>query len=91
MENSGKCFFFQITSGFAKRKSCCDLLVNFGHFGVFYEHKQLFTVQNFENVQKDILESKTVCSLEMFERGKQNKGSILLFSVLYLGKVNQKY
>ena len=41
-----------------------DFLVNFGHFGVFHRHKQLFTVQKCENVPKDLLESKTVCGFE---------------------------
>ena len=68
-----------------------DFLVNLGHLGVSHGHKQLFTVQNYENVEKDMLESKTVCSFEILKKGKQNKVSILLFSVLYLEKVNQKY
>ena len=38
-----------------------------------------------------MLETKTVCSFEIFKTGKQNNASVLLFSVLYLGKVNQKY
>ena len=68
-----------------------DFLANFGHFGVFHRHKQLFTVQKCENVPKDLLESKTVCWFEVFKEGKQDKVSILLFSVLRLGIVKQKY
>ena len=68
-----------------------DFLVNLGHFGVFHGHKQLFTVQKCENVSKDMLESKTVCWFEVFKEGKQDKVSTLLFSVLRLGIVNQKY
>ena len=85
------CFFFRMTSGFARKEMHFDFLVNFGHFGVFHRHKQLFTVQKCENVPKDLLESKTVCWFEVFKEGKQDKVSILLFSVLHLGVVNQKY
>ena len=74
-----------------KKKLSFDFLVNLGHLGVFHEHKQLFTVQKCENVEKDVLETKTVSSFEIFKTGKQNNASVLLFSVLYLGKVNQKY
>ena len=37
------------------------------------------------------MESKTVCWFEVFKEGRQDKVSILLFSVLYVGIVNQKY
>ena len=80
-----------MTSGSAREEMHFDFLANFGHFGVFHTHKQLFTVQKCENVPKDLLESKTVCWFEVFKEGKQDKVSILLFSVLHLGIVNQKY
>ena len=74
-----------------KKKLSFDFLVNLGHLGVFHGHKQLFSVQNCENVEKDMLETKTVCSFEIFKKGKQNNSSVLLFFVLYLGEVDQKY
>ena len=86
---AGICFFFRMTSRFAKEEMHFDFLVNFGHYGVF--HKQLFTVQKCENVSNDMLESKTVCWFEVFKEGKQDKITILLFSVLRPGIVNQKY
>ena len=43
-----------------KKKLSFDFLVNLGHLGVFHGQKQLFTVQKCENVEKDMLESKTV-------------------------------
>ena len=55
-----------MTSGFARKEMHFDFLVNFGHFGVFHRHKQLFTVQKCEKV---LLESKTVCWFEVFKEG----------------------
>ena len=80
-----------MTARFAKEEMHFDFLVNFGRFGVFHRHKELFTVQKCENVPKDLLESKTVCWFEVLTEGRQDKVSILLFSVLRLGIVNQKY
>ena len=83
--------FFEWLLDLPEKKLYFDFLANFGHFGVFHRHKKLFTVQKCENVRKDLLESKTVCWFEVFKEGKQDKVSILLFSVLRLGIVKQKY
>ena len=83
--------FFEWLLDLPEKKLYFYFLANFGHFGVFPRHKPLFTVHKYENVPKDLLESKTVCWFEVFKEGKQDKVSILLFSVLHLGIVNQKY
>ena len=59
--------FFEWLLDLPEKKLYFDFLANFGHFGVFHRHKQLFTVQKCENVPKDLLESKTVCWFEVFK------------------------
>ena len=65
-----------------KKKLSFDFLVNLGHLGVFHEHKQLFTVQNCENVEKDMLETKTASSFEIFLR-QENKIMHRFYCFLY--------
>ena len=62
--------FLECLLDLTKKKLFIDFLVNFGKFGVFHGHKQLFTVQNCVNVQKHKLESQTVSSFDIFKKEK---------------------
>ena len=85
-------FFFRISPAFAKgKKVFFGFSSKFKTFGLFQWTQTVVSSEKCENVEKDMLETKTVCSFEIFKKRKQNNASVLLFSVLHLGEVNQNY